>query len=86
MLKVKHEGRTKVVNVEVLGQGGDGRSLMLVPGEEQHIKQFVHHQTSNIKLPLPTGTGLKIPPAAQQALQMTGAIPFGGMGSPAGEE
>lgn len=82
MLKVKHEGRTKVVNVEVLGQGGDGRSLMLVPGEEQHIKQFV----VNIKLPLPTGTGLKIPPAAQQALQMTGAIPFGGMGSPAGEE
>lgn len=31
------------------------------------------------------GTGLKIPPAAQQALQMTGSIPFGGMGAPAGE-
>lgn len=25
------------------------------------------------------GTGLKIPPAAQQALQMTGSIPFGNM-------
>ncbi|XP_056279172.1 RNA-binding protein 39b isoform X1 [Pseudoliparis swirei] len=28
---------------------------------------------------LAEGTGLKIPPAAQQALQMTGAIPFGNM-------
>uniref|UniRef100_A0A3Q4HJM0 RNA binding motif protein 39b n=1 Tax=Neolamprologus brichardi TaxID=32507 RepID=A0A3Q4HJM0_NEOBR len=28
-------------------------------------------------------TGLKIPPAAQQALQMTGSIPFGGIGAPA---
>lgn len=34
---------------------------------------------------LSTGTGLKIPPAAQQALQMTGSIPFGGIGAPAGE-
>uniref|UniRef100_A0A669DHC1 RNA binding motif protein 39b n=1 Tax=Oreochromis niloticus TaxID=8128 RepID=A0A669DHC1_ORENI len=29
---------------------------------------------------LAEGTGLKIPPAAQQALQMTGSIPFGGIG------
>lgn len=29
-----------------------------------------------------TGTGLKIPPAAQQALQMTGSIPFGNMAAP----
>lgn len=27
--------------------------------------------------PLPLGTGLKIPPAAQQALQMTGSMAFG---------
>lgn len=32
-----------------------------------------------------TGTGLKIPPAAQQALQMTGSIAFGGIPPPAGE-
>ncbi|MED6251001.1 RNA-binding protein 39 [Ataeniobius toweri] len=32
---------------------------------------------------LAEGTGLKIPPAAQQALQMTGSIPFGGIPSPA---
>uniref|UniRef100_A0AAX7UXI0 RRM domain-containing protein n=1 Tax=Astatotilapia calliptera TaxID=8154 RepID=A0AAX7UXI0_ASTCA len=32
---------------------------------------------------LAEGTGLKIPPAAQQALQMTGSIPFGGIGAPA---
>ncbi|KAM4563078.1 RNA-binding protein 39b isoform 4-T6 [Odontesthes bonariensis] len=31
---------------------------------------------------LAEGTGLKIPPAAQQALQMTGSIPFGNMGAP----
>lgn len=30
------------------------------------------------------GTGLKIPPAAQQALQMTGSMPFGNMPGPAG--
>ncbi|XP_053280135.1 RNA-binding protein 39b isoform X1 [Pleuronectes platessa] len=30
---------------------------------------------------LAEGTGLKIPPAAQQALQMTGSIPFGNMSS-----
>ncbi|KAM4563074.1 RNA-binding protein 39b isoform 2-T4 [Odontesthes bonariensis] len=34
---------------------------------------------------LAEGTGLKIPPAAQQALQMTGSIPFGNMGAPSGE-
>jgi len=34
----------------------------------------------------PSGTGLKIPPAAQQALQMTGAIPFGNMSGSSGEE
>ncbi|XP_008401686.1 RNA-binding protein 39-like [Poecilia reticulata] len=32
---------------------------------------------------LAEGTGLKIPPAAQQALQMTGSIPFGGIPPPA---
>ncbi|RVE70722.1 hypothetical protein OJAV_G00067100 [Oryzias javanicus] len=32
---------------------------------------------------LAEGTGLKIPPAAQQALQMTGSIPFGNMAAPA---
>uniref|UniRef100_A0A8C6MMF5 RNA binding motif protein 39b n=1 Tax=Nothobranchius furzeri TaxID=105023 RepID=A0A8C6MMF5_NOTFU len=32
---------------------------------------------------LAEGTGLKIPPAAQQALQMTGSIPFGGIAAPA---
>ncbi|XP_013871853.1 RNA-binding protein 39b [Austrofundulus limnaeus] len=32
---------------------------------------------------LAEGTGLKIPPAAQQALQMTGSISFGGMATPA---
>ncbi|KAK5606584.1 RNA-binding protein 39 [Crenichthys baileyi] len=32
---------------------------------------------------LAEGTGLKIPPAAQQALQMTGSIAFGGIPSPA---
>lgn len=32
-----------------------------------------------------TGTGLKIPPAAQQALQMTGSIPFGNITAPAGD-
>uniref|UniRef100_A0A8C2X406 RNA binding motif protein 39b n=1 Tax=Cyclopterus lumpus TaxID=8103 RepID=A0A8C2X406_CYCLU len=31
---------------------------------------------------LAEGTGLKIPPAAQQALQMTGSIPFGNMSGP----
>lgn len=31
------------------------------------------------------GTGLKIPPAAQQALQMTGSMPFGNMPGPAGD-
>ncbi|XP_024148757.1 RNA-binding protein 39b isoform X2 [Oryzias melastigma] len=34
---------------------------------------------------LAEGTGLKIPPAAQQALQMTGSIPFGNMAAPASE-
>uniref|UniRef100_A0A8C4HCT9 RNA binding motif protein 39b n=1 Tax=Dicentrarchus labrax TaxID=13489 RepID=A0A8C4HCT9_DICLA len=34
---------------------------------------------------LAEGTGLKIPPAAQQALQMTGSIPFGNIAAPAGE-
>ncbi|XP_061534773.1 RNA-binding protein 39b isoform X2 [Phycodurus eques] len=32
---------------------------------------------------LAEGTGLKIPPAAQQALQMTGSISYGNMGTPA---
>uniref|UniRef100_A0A7N8WWT4 RNA binding motif protein 39b n=1 Tax=Mastacembelus armatus TaxID=205130 RepID=A0A7N8WWT4_9TELE len=32
---------------------------------------------------LAEGTGLKIPPAAQQALQMTGSLPFGNLGAPA---
>ncbi|KAE8293607.1 RNA-binding protein 39 RNA-binding motif protein 39 [Larimichthys crocea] len=32
---------------------------------------------------LAEGTGLKIPPAAQQALQMTGSIPFGNIAAPA---
>ncbi|XP_067383663.1 RNA-binding protein 39b isoform X2 [Channa argus] len=32
---------------------------------------------------LAEGTGLKIPPAAQQALQMTGSIPFGSIAAPA---
>ncbi|XP_031172697.1 RNA-binding protein 39-like isoform X1 [Sander lucioperca] len=31
---------------------------------------------------LAEGTGLKIPPAAQQALQMTGSIPFGNISAP----
>ncbi|KAG7521210.1 RNA-binding protein 39-like [Solea senegalensis] len=31
---------------------------------------------------LAEGTGLKIPPAAQQALQMTGSIPFGNIAAP----
>ncbi|XP_061760191.1 RNA-binding protein 39b isoform X1 [Nerophis ophidion] len=31
---------------------------------------------------LAEGTGLKIPPAAQQALQMTGSIPFGNVSTP----
>uniref|UniRef100_A0A8D3BW03 RNA binding motif protein 39b n=1 Tax=Scophthalmus maximus TaxID=52904 RepID=A0A8D3BW03_SCOMX len=34
---------------------------------------------------LAEGTGLKIPPAAQQALQMTGSIPFGNIAAPPGE-
>ncbi|XP_061634538.1 RNA-binding protein 39b isoform X1 [Phyllopteryx taeniolatus] len=33
---------------------------------------------------LAEGTGLKIPPAAQQALQMTGSISYGNMGTPSG--
>lgn len=34
---------------------------------------------------LSTGTGLKIPPAAQQALQMTGSMGFPNIGGPPGE-
>lgn len=34
---------------------------------------------------LPPGTGLKIPPAAQQALQMTGSMSFPTIGGPPGD-
>lgn len=52
------------------------------------MAQSLYHEACEkqflISLPA-TGTGLKIPPAAQQALQMTGSIPFGNIAAPAGE-
>ena len=46
-------------------------------GTADHINVFCLHSSNNMEIYSFTGTGLQIPPAAQQALQMSGSLAFG---------